>query len=875
MAHIVEYSKSKDNTAENLLLLCANCHTRSHAEKWDRKTLRYYRDHPFVARDRGFSRWVQNLRYSTLGNDFVGREDTMVTLHESLFSGNATALKGHALYGLGGVGKTRTAIEYAWRYRSEYSALLMIDADSPAGLSRSLAGLCASDLLDLAEKESSDESVQKRGVLRWFERHRDWLLIVDNADSDEALVATEALLPYLTGGHVLATTRLTNLTGSFRTVALDVLSEEAGLVYVSQRTDGHRTLSANDPVDIATLVRHVGGLALALEQAVAYIRRTRCSIVAYLERWNSHTADTLRWHDEFKMHYPRSLAVTFDTSFAQLSEGAKSLLALLAWFAPDPIPYDLIELADNPAEMGICLSELENLSLAKRSDHGSEFSLHRVVQEIARQQQSEEQTSISLNTSVRLTGVYLAREFENDFNLDKLDLIAPHVETVGMTAARHGIYRPSAAALGDLSLYLRRRARFDSSERLARHVLILHEQSGSSPDDLCPALNNLGLVLQEAGKYGEAEDTYERVLALISTQGASYSFEATVLRHLAIVHVKTGRLSLAETGFRKALSIAEPVEGKDSVSVAFILSDLGELLMNVGKLSEAETLIEQGLQTLESISPAEPTYLAGAYNNLGQIKEAMGFFAEAEQAFRRSLLLSRNSLGDEHPDVAVRQNNLAGILRNTNRVQEAEALYRRALAIDEKAYGPAHPEVATDLVNLGSFLGEHGSVVEAEIVLRRSLRIWESSFTEAHPGWATCYNNLGCVLSQQSKNSDAKECYEKALAIHLEVLGESHPSVAQDLWNLASAHASDEKYQEAAIALKRALKVLIQAFHVSGILPPGIGKTATFYVLCLEKQGKTTEFALKKANKILRAINIQMQPPASRLEDLDLSPSPV
>jgi type I restriction enzyme R subunit len=51
-AHIIPWCKTQDNSPENLIVLCANCHTRSHAEKWSESMLRKYKQHP-CALERG------------------------------------------------------------------------------------------------------------------------------------------------------------------------------------------------------------------------------------------------------------------------------------------------------------------------------------------------------------------------------------------------------------------------------------------------------------------------------------------------------------------------------------------------------------------------------------------------------------------------------------------------------------------------------------------------------------------------------------------------------------------------------------------------------------------------------------------------------
>jgi hypothetical protein len=95
--------------------------------------------------------------------------------------------------------------------------------------------------------------------------------------------------------------------------------------------------------DAAELAHELDGLALALEQAGAYIVQRRLSFADYLRDWRAHVPEVQAWHDEQLMKYPRSLAVTWQTTLEQLSTGEIALLRLLAWFAPDPIPLFILE----------------------------------------------------------------------------------------------------------------------------------------------------------------------------------------------------------------------------------------------------------------------------------------------------------------------------------------------------------------------------------------------------------------------------------------------------------------------------------------------------------------------------------------------------
>lgn len=82
-----------------------------------------------------------NLPFASLDQLFLGRDEILETLHADLGAGEASAITGRAVHGTGGVGKTRLAIEYAWRYGASCSALFFVPAESAQKLDGGLAAL--------------------------------------------------------------------------------------------------------------------------------------------------------------------------------------------------------------------------------------------------------------------------------------------------------------------------------------------------------------------------------------------------------------------------------------------------------------------------------------------------------------------------------------------------------------------------------------------------------------------------------------------------------------------------------------------------------------------------------------------------------------
>jgi transcriptional regulator with XRE-family HTH domain len=222
----------------------------------------------------GTSRWnVPFLRNPY----FTGREQLLLRLHRTLAAEKTVALsQTRVISGLGGIGKTQTALEYAYRYAREYEAVLWVQADSHELLVSDFARLAQT--LDLPGREEQDQWRVVSAVKRWLQEHSAWLLILDNAD-DLTLLAD--FLPRGMGGATLVTTR-SQVTGKIaRSVSVDKMEVSEGIRFVLRRAklleedEPLETVSAATRTAAQQLVEELDGLPLALDQAGGVSRGNR------------------------------------------------------------------------------------------------------------------------------------------------------------------------------------------------------------------------------------------------------------------------------------------------------------------------------------------------------------------------------------------------------------------------------------------------------------------------------------------------------------------------------------------------------------------------------------------------------------------------
>ncbi|HPO13060.1 MAG TPA: toll/interleukin-1 receptor domain-containing protein, partial [Candidatus Hydrogenedentes bacterium] len=610
---------------------------------------------------------LHNLPLDTLGDLFKGREGALATLHASLTQNKTTAVvQKQAIHGLGGIGKTRLAIEYAYRYAREYTALLFVRADAPAAVHANLAALA--DLLNLPERDAREEPVKTAAVLHWLETNPGWLLILDNVDAEAAAAAVLPLLPRLNNGCVLITTRRAHWSPAVKRHELDILAIKDAAAYLLERTEHDRAKSPEDQQRAEELAKKLDGLPLALELAAAYIASRHWSFDRYLQIWETERESVLEWHDTLQTEYPFSLAFAWQTSFDQLPPQARFLLNICAFLAPDPIPEFLFESQEDllqkaldvvqetgkkkkksspqiPFDVTEALAGLYTYSLITPEENNA-FSLHRLVQEVVRSRLPNDSHPLWIQIALALINAATPFETDDVRTWPVMNLLHPHALTITAQADILGISEPTARLMNQFGLFLEAKALFIDAEPLLRRTLEINE------------------------------------------------------------------ISL----------------GHDHLTVAICLNNLAQLLQATNRLEEAEPLMRRALEIFENSLGSEHSNVAACLNNLAQLLQATNRLAEAEPLMRRALEIWENSLGPEHPNVAACLNNLAQLLQATNRLTEAEPLMRRALDIDENSFGPDHPKVAIRLNNLAQLLQATNRLAEAEPLMRRALDIDENSF---------------------------------------------------------------------------------------------------------------------------------------------------
>jgi tetratricopeptide (TPR) repeat protein len=633
--------------------------------------------------------------FASIGSLFKGREGVMEDLARTLGAAprlgagvRAAALVDAAVvHGLGGVGKTRAAIEYALRHREAHSALLFATAESPEALERNLAGLTGMLLPEQPRLAEAETEARIAAVLDWLATHPGWLLVLDNVDAPEAVAAVEAMLGRLSGGAVLVTSRMTVWPDTVKSLELDVLALKDAAAYLLEASAG-RVVTHEDEALAAQLTERLGHLSIALVQAAQYMKRRRIGFARYAELWEASRAKVNAAFDKRQAQYPLPVAATWKTSVDLLGQEARALLGLLAQLSIEPIPRALLDVPApglEEADLEDAAVELCDLSLAAFTPDGAALSVHRLVQEVTRDDLTEaDDQDPALAAALAWLRAATADTNPQDVrDWPRLTPLMPHA----LAAAD----RPGA--------------------------------EGEAQDDArSHLLNEFGMLLHVSARHAEAEPLFRRALAIDEARhGPDHPTVAIRLNNLAGLLRATNRLGEAEPLFRRALAIDETSYGPDHPKVAIRLNNLAALLQATDRLGEAEPLFRRALAIDETSYGPDHPKVATDLNNLAALLQATDRLGEAEPLFRRALEIDEASYGPDHPEVATDLNNLAGLLQATDRLGEAEPLSRRMLLIFLRftaATGHPHPHLRAATMNyavLLSVLGLDGPTIRARI----------------------------------------------------------------------------------------------------------------------------------------------------------------
>jgi tetratricopeptide (TPR) repeat protein len=691
---------------------------------------------------------------------FQGRQRDLAALHQALHRNQVGMLA--AVHGVGGLGKTALALEYAHAYGHEYGGgRWQVRCEGREDLRLALASLEPALGLQFTDTEAADPDRQLARVLAELHRLAETvpaaprcLLILDNVDRPALLSAAQtARVPQSEWLHVILTTRLNQneLGGASpdrQFLAVDELPEDDAVELIESYLRGGRFPAETEREAAREIARLLGGFTLAVENAAVFLAQPEVGVTA--------AGFSARLKQEGLAGLEKAAAGTE----ASVRHGEKLVTATLAPTLErlrDPEMLALRSAALLPANK-LALTWIRALLEAEFRDIGVEAE--------------PGYPDAWLSLVRRLLDLRLLKPSEVTDEQGKLLVARMHRVVQAVVQARAGSVPQEL--LARLAEHAGERCEFiKANDHLPEHRWELEPLRdlaewllGEKHARASFIANEVGVFFVQLARYAEAESLLRRTLALVEqSYGPEHPEVAIRLNNLALLLQETNRLEEAEPLLRRALRINEHSYGPEHPNVAKNLTNLTNLFYATNRLGEAEPMMRRALAIDEQSYGPEHPDVACDLNNLAQLLEATNRLGEAEPLMRRALAIDEKGYGPEHPNVATRLSNLASLWQDTNRLGEAEPLMRRALSIDEQSFGPEHPRVAIRLSNLASLLLSTNRLEEAEPLMRRALALDEQSFGPEHPRVAIYLNNLAALLSRTNQVEEAKPLIRRALAI--------------------------------------------------------------------------------------------------------------
>jgi len=632
---------------------------------------------------------------------FAGREEQLARIRQAL-AGEGGRAAVQALHGMGGVGKTQLAIEYAHRHSGDYDVTWWLDSENTTLMTQQYADLA--EHLGAAQKGLPLEAM-RRALLSDLHRRPRWLLVFDNAE-DPAF-----LRDWLPGGpgHVIITSRSQDWAELAAPVPVDVLPRPESVELLRARMPGVTT------ADAETLAGELGDLPLALAQAAAFLAGTRMPAAAYTQLLKDRAGALLSKGKPLTYRDTLSAATALTWDRLRTSDkDAAALAEICAFLAPEPVPVgwlvtaagklpgDLPARLSDPLERDDLVAALTRTSLARLNDDG--LTMHRLTQAILRARCAEP------------------------------DEVRAHAEAIVTANPPESSMAPST---------------WPAWGRLLPHLVALAPERSGNPSLQTATVQAAGYLL-DSGKVSDARSLATRIHeAWRDRLGPDDRQTLRIANTLASARRVSGHLDQARQLVEDILGGSRRLYGDDDPDTLDIANNLGLVLHALGNYHDARELNERTLRHLRRVRGDDHPMTLATGINLAEDLHALGDYHAARGLNEDTLQRCRRALGDNNRVTLVCAADLASDLRELDDPHAARALHQDVFQRSRRELGKDHPAsllIASYLAADLRALGHHRAAQSLdEDTLKRSRRVLGDDHLDALRWASKLAEELGTI----------------------------------------------------------------------------------------------------------------------------------
>ncbi|HEY0173285.1 MAG TPA: tetratricopeptide repeat protein [Pyrinomonadaceae bacterium] len=613
------------------------------------------------------------------GDQVIGREKALEAVREQLTSGRRTAIGQTASFqGLGGLGKTQLAVEYAYRFRDTYpNGVIWLNADQDIDAQLTELSEKARWVSPLSEHKYKLEVAQRR-----LRTYSDCLIIFDNLEDPQAI---EDYLPEPQADpHILVTSRTPQ--PDFPLVPLDPLNETLSIELLYQ--EAGRTAEGGTEEEAARLIAEaLGGLPLALELAGAYLRYRQVSFRQYLDllQKNLKAATTVRFSAGGFTRHETDLYSTLKINEEVFEEEPRlrDILDLLTWSGTAPMGISLMcKLLDveSPVELTGALGLGTLLRMLQKSPDAESYAIHRLLAEVRRTEIPLDGRKEWANQMCMRVGDWFQERRREFSNLPMLEAEIDHLKAWQEQAS---MYVPDQISrLIWLEAYPPiHRGRHREAKALVENALRMFEQNHVKDDELKPKLlNDLGTCHRGLQEPQIALNYYKKALEICqSTVGDYHPDTADSFSGIGSIYNGLDDSARGLDYHKRSLDIRLTVLGERNQDISLSYNNISVSYAGLREYEQALEYAEKSLSlTLDMQGGSHPN-VAYALINVGTFYNNMGNVRHAQEYVQKGLKLFRELLGNQHVDTIKAAVNMATLSSNLGRPRQGLQLLEEML----------------------------------------------------------------------------------------------------------------------------------------------------------------------------------------------------